>query len=364
MSPSREFWLGRRVFVTGHTGFKGAWLSLWLQSLGAEVHGFGLEPPTMPSLYEVAGVGRGMASDVRADVRDAAALSDSMRAAAPAVVLHLAAQSLVTTSYAQPVETYAVNVMGSVHLLEALRRVAGVRAVVMVTTDKCYENREWIHPYRESDRLGGRDPYSNSKACAELVTDAYRRSFLSGETSCAVASARAGNVIGGGDWADNRLLPDCIRTFTAGEPVLLRHPNAVRPWQHVLEPLAGYLRLAECLSGEYGSRYAEAWNFAPDPGDDAPVGVVAAKVAILWGGSARVAHEAVCDRPHEARLLRLDATKAQIVLGWRPRWRLDHALEETVAWYRRWSKGEDMRLASLSQIASYDRDAEGALLSS
>jgi CDP-glucose 4,6-dehydratase len=263
----------------------------------------------------------------------------------------------VAKSYARPVETYATNVMGSVHLLDAVRRTGGVRAVVMVTSDKCYENREWVHGYRETDRLGGRDPYSSSKACAELVIDAYRQSFMSCERSCVVASARAGNVIGGGDWAANRLLPDCIRAFTAGEPVTLRCPNAVRPWQHVLEPLAGYLRLAERLSGEGGRRYAEGWNLAPDPRDDARVGSVAAKVAALWGEAARVVHETGSDQLHEAGLLRLDATKAHAVLGWRPRWCLDEALEQTVAWYRRWAKGEDMRRVSLSQIAAYGGEA-------
>ncbi len=263
------FWQGRRVFLTGHTGFKGGWLSLWLAELEAEVHGYALAPPTEPNFFTVAGVGKRLASSVIADIRDAAALERALQAARPEVVLHLAAQPLVRQSYAEPAETFAVNVMGTVNLFEAVRRTPGVKAVVNVTTDKCYENREWVWPYRENEALGGHDPYSGSKACSELATAAWRRSFLDA-AGVQLASARAGNVIGGGDWAADRLVPDFLRALDAGRPLVVRSPLATRPWQHVLGPLSGYLMLAEKLCAE-GTAFAEAWNFGPDEADARPV---------------------------------------------------------------------------------------------
>ena len=352
MTP--EVWRGRRVFITGHTGFKGGWLSLWLQQLGAEVTGYALPPPTEPSLYELARVGEGMLGH-SADIRDLPTLMAAMREAQPDVVFHLAAQSLVRESYRNPVETYATNVLGTVHVLESVRQTHGVRAVVIVTSDKCYENREWIWGYRENEAMGGRDPYSNSKGCAELVTAAWRHSYFDPrrypEQGVALASARAGNVIGGGDWAEDRLIPDLLRAFERGQPAVIRHPDAIRPWQHVLEPLAGYLRLAEkLLDGE--ASFAEAWNFGP--GDDAavPVRHVADRLARYWGSGARWEH-APGEHPHEANVLLLDSSKARHRLDWRPRWSLDEALERTIAWHRACREGTDCRDVTLRQIREY-----------
>jgi CDP-glucose 4,6-dehydratase len=350
-----QFWRGRRVLVTGHTGFKGSWLCLWLASLGAEVHGYALSPPTDPALFDVAKVGDLLAASKIADVRDCEALSAAVGCARPEVVFHLAAQPLVRYSYRAPVETYAVNVMGTVHLLEAVRQNDCVRAVVSVTTDKCYENREWPWGYRENEPLGGHDPYSSSKACAELVSAAYRASFLA-ESGVALATARAGNVIGGGDWAADRLLPDFLRAIDAGETLTIRSPGAIRPWQHVLEPLSGYLALAEALV-ESRTQAAEAWNFGPVDDDARPVGWIldhlAARVPELrWQ----------CDsapQPHEANYLKLDSSKARSRLGWAPRWRLDKALDMTVTWHRAWRQGDDMRALSLAQIAEYVNYAGG-----
>lgn len=344
-------WRGKRVFLTGHTGFKGSWLALWLRRLGAEVYGYSLDPPTAPSLFEVAGVAEGLAGDERGDIRDYDRMQAALVAARPEVVIHFAAQPLVRASYQQPLETLAVNVMGSANLLEAVRSVESVRRVLIITTDKCYENREWPYPYRELDPLGGHDPYSASKACAELVTATYRSSFLAEQGRCVVATARAGNVIGGGDWADDRLVPDCVRAFAEGREVRLRYPDAVRPWQHVLEPLAGYLRLLEAM--EEGVEYAEAWNFGPGAEGDATVGEVASTVARLWGDG-RVVHVGNAGDPHEAGLLRLETTKARSKLGWRPRWDLERALGETVDWYRAWRRGEAMERVTLAQIERYE----------
>jgi CDP-glucose 4,6-dehydratase len=343
------FWRGRRVFVTGHTGFKGSWLCLWLQHAGASVHGYALSPPTTPSLYAAANVQQGMAGHTQADVRDAAALAEALSAAAPEVVLHLAAQPLVRQSYAAPAETYAVNVLGTVHLLDAVRACPGVRAVVNVTTDKCYENREWVWGYRENDALGGRDPYSSSKACSELVTSAYRASFF-GDGRTGLASARAGNVIGGGDWAEDRLLPDFFRAHDQGRSVDIRHPHATRPWQHVLEPLAGYLMLARRLV-EQGPAFASAWNFGPAEGDARTVGWVLDQLCTRLPGAAwrHVGDEQV----HEANLLRLDSSRVAKELGWSPRWGLQRALEETVTWHRAWRDGRDMRSLCLQQIDAF-----------
>lgn len=347
------FWTGRRVLVTGHTGFKGGWLCLWLRHMGAEVIGYALEPPTQPSLFESARVGKGMHS-VLGDVRDFEALWSVVRESRPEVIFHLAAQPLVMPAYRQPLETYAINVLGTVHLLEAVRRTAGVRVVVNVTSDKCYENREWLWGYREDEPMGGHDPYSSSKGCAELVTAAYRRSFFAHrptQAGVALASARAGNVIGGGDWAEDRLVPDVIRSFQAGRAVTLRQPDAVRPWQHVLEPLGGYLTLAERLWRD-GPDFAQGWNFGPSEADARPVGWLVERLAALWG-------EGACWRlsdtphPHEARYLKLDCTKARVQLNWWPRWPLDRALTETVSWYRAAHAGVDMRAFSLRQLERF-----------
>lgn len=347
----RDFWRGRRVFLTGHTGFKGSWLALWLTQMGAEVHGYALAPPTNPSLFEVANVASRLASSTLADIRDGAALAQAMAAARPSVVLHLAAQPLVRYSYAAPAETFAVNVMGVVHLLEAVRATPGVVAVVNVTTDKCYENREWVWPYRENEALGGHDPYSSSKACAELVTAAYRRSFLAA-AGVALASARAGNVIGGGDWAADRLLPDFLRALDAGKPLVIRSPQATRPWQHVLEPLAGYLSLTERLCAPDAVAFADAWNFGPDEADARPVQWIVERLCEQVPGATWQ-----CDgapQLHEANNLRLDSAKAKSLLGWQPRWSLAEALERTVSWHQAWRRGEDMAAVSLGQIRDYE----------
>ena len=340
------FWRGRRVFVTGHTGFKGAWLCLWLTELGAEVTGYALAPPTDPSLFVVAGVERRL-RHILGDVRDGAALAAAVAEARPEIVLHLAAQSLVRESYVDPVGTYATNVMGTINLLEAVRRVDAVRAAICVTSDKCYENRETDRPYREDDAMGGFDPYSSSKGCSELVTAAYRRSFF-GEGGAAIASARAGNVIGGGDWAKDRLIPDLLAGFAAGARPVIRFPGAVRPWQHVLEPLSGYMRLAEVLCRGDGTA-AEGWNFGPDEVDARPVGWIADRLAALWGDGA--AWDLTGEpQPHEAKVLKLDCAKARARLEWTPRWNLDEALRRTVDWRRAFEAGADMTDFSLGQI--------------
>ena len=353
MTPG--FWRGKRVFLTGHTGFKGSWLSLWLQALEAEVHGYALAPSTTPDLFTLARVGEGLASSTIADVRDADALRAAMQAAQPELVIHMAAQPLVRHSYVDPAGTFATNVMGVVHLLEAVRAVASVRAVVNVTTDKCYENREWAWGYRESEPMGGHDPYSSSKGCAELVTSAYRRSFLA-QADVALASARAGNVIGGGDWSEDRLIPDMLKAFGKGEPVVIRNPGAVRPWQHVLEPLSGYLTLAEGLHAR-GQEFAEGWNFGPADDDARPVRWIADRLVALWGDGARWEHDGSA-QPHEAHLLKLDCSKARQRLGWRPQWALADTLGRIVRWQRAASSGADMRAACLAEIGDYSKSMQ------
>jgi CDP-glucose 4,6-dehydratase len=348
------FWRGKKIFLTGHTGFKGGWLSLWLQQLGAEVTGYALPPPTDPCLFEVAQVARGMTSIV-GDIRDGAALNAAMRAAAPDIVFHMAAQPLVRRSYIDPVETYSTNVMGTVHLLEAVRQTPSVRAVVNVTSDKCYDNREWVWGYREEEAMGGFDPYSNSKGCAELVTSAYRNSFFNPEKydehRVALASARAGNVIGGGDWAEDRLIPDMLRAIAEKRPVVIRNPHAIRPWQHVLEPLSGYLLLAQKLC-EQGVAYAEGWNFGPSDEDAKPVQWIVENLARQWGeGASWQLDEG--DHPHEAHYLKLDCSKARMRLDWQPRWGLAHTLGMIVAWQRAWQAQQDMRSLTLRQIEQY-----------
>jgi CDP-glucose 4,6-dehydratase len=344
-----NFWKSRKVFITGHTGFKGSWLTLWLLSMGAEVCGYALDPPTEPSLYRLLALD-GQFRSVRGDTRDLAALEAAMHASAPEVVIHLAAQPLVRLSYQNPVETYSTNVLGAVHLLDAVRRTPSVRAVVVITSDKCYENQEWPWPYREHDPMGGHDPYSSSKGCAELVTSAYRRSFFA-DGHVAIASARAGNVIGGGDWALDRLVPDVVRAFAANQPVVIRDPEAVRPWQHVLEPLSGYLTLAQRLVTD-GPAFAEPWNFGPADSDARPVRYLVSEMARLWGDSAHWESTEAAHLP-EAHLLRLDSSKSRALLGWRPRWNIDQTLARTVEWYKAFYNGEDVRACALSQIQSF-----------
>ena len=345
------FWQNKRVFLTGHTGFKGSWLSLWLQHLGAELVGYALESPSSPSMFEVAAVGEGMTS-LYGDICDLEALSSSLRQFQPEIVIHMAAQSLVRLSYREPVKTYATNVMGSVNLLEAVRNCPSVRAVVMVTSDKCYENREWPWGYRENEAMGGYDPYSNSKGCSELVTAAYRQSFFEpGSHSASVASGRAGNVIGGGDWALDRLIPDMVRATENGQPVNVRNPEAVRPWQHVLEPLSGYLTLAEQLY-ENGSALSGGWNFGPREDDARTVRWIAERFTTLWGQGASWVQD-TGSHPHEAHYLKLDCSKARADLGWVPRWSLDHTLATIVDWHRAYKQGANMRRLTIEQIDSY-----------
>jgi CDP-glucose 4,6-dehydratase len=345
-----HFWRGRSVLLTGHTGFKGAWLALWLQQLGARVTGFSSGVPTDPSLYELARVGEGIES-VEGDVRDSVAVAAAIGAATPEIVIHMAAQSLVRPSFIEPRETYETNVMGTVNVLDAVRAVGdGVRAVVNVTSDKCYENREWEWGYREEESMGGHDPYSSSKGCAELVTSAFRRSFFAAPEGTRLASARAGNVIGGGDWGRDRLLPDIMRAALAGEEVRVRNPNSVRPWQHVLNPLSGYLVLAQALWDS--PEHARGWNFGPPEQDARPVGWIVERACRLWPQELR----SVLDEgphPHEARYLKLDSSRARTRLGWRPLLGLDAALEATVAWYGKLHAGEDMRVVTLGQIESF-----------
>jgi CDP-glucose 4,6-dehydratase len=353
MNPG--FWNGKRIFLTGHTGFKGSWLSLWLQSLGADVTGYALNPPTNPSLFEVAKVAAGMRSII-GDVRDLDSLQKAMQDASPDIVIHMAAQPLVRYSYANPVETYATNVMGSVHILESVRNTKSVKAVVNVTSDKCYENKEWVWGYREDEAMGGYDPYSNSKGCAELVTSAYRSSFFNpehyNEHGVAVASARAGNVIGGGDWAVDRLIPDFIRAIVAGETVVIRSPNAIRPWQHVLEPLSGYLILAEKLYVQ-GNQFAEAWNFGPGDDDAKSVEWIISQLVSNWGNGASFKADASASNLHEAHFLRLDCSKARMNLGWKPKWDTAETIKRICAWHKAHLNMQDMKVYALGEIAQY-----------
>lgn len=346
----RAFWSGRRVFLTGHTGFKGSWLALWLQAMGAELKGYALPPETTPDLFGVARVADGMESEF-GDIRDLDRMRDSMTRFDPEVVIHMAAQPLVRLSYRDPVGTYATNVMGTVNVLEAARACGSLRAIVAVTTDKCYENREWPWGYRENEPMGGHDPYSNSKGCAELVCAAYRNSFFSAPGAAGLASARAGNVIGGGDWAEDRLVPDILRAIDAGQPVRIRNPLSTRPWQHVLEPLSGYLLLAERLAGD-GARFAEGWNFGPRDEDARPVQWIVDRMIELWGAGASWERDEGF-QPHEARFLKLDISKAREAMGWQPRWSLGTALGRIVNWHRAWRDGADMRAVCVDEIESY-----------
>lgn len=361
----KDFFVGKKIFITGHTGFKGSWLCLWLHSLGAQVTGYALDPPTTPSLFEAAKVGE-LVKSVIADVRDLERLKSEMLAASPDIVIHMAAQPLVRDSYKIPVETFAINVMGTVHLLEAVRHCPTVRAVVNVTTDKCYENREWVWGYRENEPMGGYDPYSSSKGCSELVTAAYRNSYFTPQSfnlstpqrsTPAVATARAGNVIGGGDWAGDRLVPDIVRAIMAGEKVRIRNPHATRPWQHVLEPLSGYLTLAHRLVEE-GATYAEGWNFGPPEDDAKPVEWIVKRLCELWGrGAGYEIDKGV--HPHEAHYLKLDCSKAHMRLGWQPRWDLEFSLRQIIEFVRVFNDGGDVRGCVMEQIAKYESGLGG-----
>lgn len=348
-----EFWRGRKVFLTGHTGFKGAWLSEWLLDLGAELTGYALAPPTQPALFDQLGLAERMDHHI-GDISDRAAVQAALQAADPQIVLHMAAQPLVRDSYDDPIGTYQTNVMGTAHVLEACRQLSNLAAVVVVTTDKCYENREWHWGYREDEAMGGYDPYSSSKACTELVTAAYRRSFFQPNAegrAVQIGSARAGNVIGGGDWARDRLIPDAMRAFAKGESVQIRYPDSIRPWQHVLEPLGGYLRLAECLVREPDGRYAEGWNFGPADHDAVSVRQVLDRLCQNWPGAGWDAVGG--DHPHEAGFLKLDCSKARARLNWTPKLDLDTALDWTRQWYQAANKQDDLRALTARQIADY-----------
>ncbi|GAC1423616.1 MAG: CDP-glucose 4,6-dehydratase [Acidobacteriaceae bacterium] len=357
MTANSFNWHGKRVFLTGHTGFKGGWLALWLASKGAIVRGFALDPYTEPNLLAVANIAS-VVDDLRGDIRDAATLEPALRDFAPEVVFHMAAQPLVRLSYSDPIGTYETNVIGTAKVLDAIRRTPSVRAVVSITTDKCYENKEWVWGYRETDPLGGYDPYSSSKACAEIVSAAFRQSYfpvdkLGTAHSTGIATARAGNVIGGGDWSLDRLIPDLVRGFLAGEPVLIRRPHAIRPWQHVLEPLAGYIALAEHLLSDNPARYATAYNFGPSDDDAREVGWIVEKMVGFWGNGAKW----VLDPDpgvHEAGYLKLDASRAKADLAWAPRLNLETALQWLVEWYRAWQSGANMHDVTLKQIHAYE----------
>jgi CDP-glucose 4,6-dehydratase len=353
--PDHSFWAGRKVFLTGHTGFKGSWLSLWLHGLGANVTGYALDPPTQPNLFQQAGIA-GVVRSIHGDIRNFPRFKSALTESKPDVVIHMAAQSVVRRGYEAPIDTYSTNVMGTVHLFEALRQINQSCVVVNVTSDKCYENREWAWGYREIDSLGGHDPYSNSKACAELVTSAFRDSYFSTTgaepSKVAVATARAGNVVGGGDWTTDQLIPDLMRAFLASQPCKIRSPHAIRPWQFVLEPLRGYLLLAQRLHRD-GERFASAWNFGPAEKDTRPVSWIAKELARLWGNRAEW-NEDARTYPPETHNLRLDSSKAQASLDWHPVLSLNVALEWIVEWYRAFQKGDDLGRLTLRQIERYE----------
>ncbi len=347
----REFWNGKKVLITGHTGFKGSWLAFWLNSLGAEVGGYALAPEDSPNLFENLDLANQIDSTI-GDVCDLPHFEKTLQTFQPQIVFHLAAQSLVRRSYRQPIETYQTNVIGTVNILDAIRRADFVKSVVVITTDKVYENNEWHWAYRENERLGGFDPYSNSKACAELAVAAYRNSFFAEKSDCLIATARAGNVIGGGDWSEDRLLPDVFRSLIFGNALEIRNPHSIRPWQHVLEPLSGYLRLAEKLyAGE--KSFAEAWNFGPSEEDSKPVGWILEKIKIIWNEPVnwKIGTE---KQPHEARLLKLDSTKAKHELNWLPKLNLNEAVKLTAEWYRGFKDKKDLAQLTAEQIKSYE----------
>lgn len=345
------FWQGKRVLLTGHTGFKGSWLSLWLQTMGAKLRGIALPPPTSPALFEIARVAESMDHCIT-DIRDYSAVSAHMDEFQPEIVIHMAAQPLVRLSYSNPIETYETNVMGTVNVLEAARHTSSIKAIVNITTDKCYENREWLWGYREDEAMGGHDPYSSSKGCAELVSSAYRKSFFN-NSKIAMATARAGNVIGGGDWAFDRLVPDILRALEKDEPVLIRNPLAIRPWQHVLEPLYGYLLLAQHLYNQ-GQVYAEGWNFGPNDEDSRTVQWIVEKLSKNWTDSTRWSLE-IGNHPHEANFLKLDISKARQHLQWVPQWPLETAIKNIAEWHKAWLNGNDMRSICIEQINTYSK---------
>ena len=350
----KDFWLGRKVFLTGHTGFKGSWLAIWLDSLGALVTGYSLESPTTPAMFNVAGVDGAIYKSVLGDICDSENLTKIMQDAEPEVVIHMAAQSLVRDSYVDPVGTYKTNIMGTINVFEAARKTPSVKAILNVTTDKCYENKEWEWGYRENEPMGGHDPYSNSKACSELITNSYRASFFKA-ADISIATGRAGNVIGGGDWAKDRIVPDAIRAFMGNKPLVVRNPLATRPWQHVLEPLSGYLILCQQLI-LHPNDFDQGWNFGPGDADTQPVSHLVDIVAKQWGQD--VYWELDKDaHPLEARDLKLDCSKARTLLKWCPVWNIDGALYQTVSWYKAWLNNEDMLHYSRSQIAAYQGDS-------
>jgi len=353
VSPS--FWKNKRVFLTGHTGFKGSWLSLWLQSMGAIVKGYALSPPTTPSLFLEAQVEQYMESFI-GDIRDLDVLKEQMTSFNPEILIHMAAQPLVRLSYSEPLETYTTNVIGTVNVLEAAKSCSALKSIVSVTTDKCYENKEWSWGYRENEPMGGHDPYSSSKGCAELVTSAYRRSYFYTPETPSLASARAGNVIGGGDWADDRLIPDILRAFENKVPVIIRNPLSTRPWQHVLEPLSGYLVLAEKLYTE-GDAYAEGWNFGPKEESAQPVNWILDKLVKNWGNGASWELDKN-NNPHEAGFLKLDCSKAASRLNWQPKWGLEHTLNLIVDWHQKWLEGHSIKEQCLKEIESYQTETE------
>ena len=351
VNPS--FWKEKKVFLTGHTGFKGSWLSLWLQSMGAIVKGYSLAPPTNPSLFVEADVATNMDSEI-GDIRDLELLKESMLNFNPEILIHMAAQPLVRLSYIEPVDTYTTNVIGTVNVLEAARSCPNLKVIVSVTTDKCYENKEWAWGYRENEPMGGHDPYSSSKGCAELVTSAYRNSFFNTKDTAALATARAGNVIGGGDWAEDRLIPDILKAFENSNAVVIRNPLSTRPWQHVLEPLSGYLVLAEHLF-TFGQEYAEAWNFGPKEEDCKPVNWILDQMVATWGAGASWELDKN-NNPHEAGFLKLDCSKAATRLNWQPKWNLENTLHSIVTWHKSWIKKEDLKQKCLQEITLYSKN--------
>jgi CDP-glucose 4,6-dehydratase len=347
------FWKGKKVFITGHTGFKGSWLSLWLQDMGAIVKGYALDPNTNPNLFTQAKVAQNMDSEI-GDITDLNHISDSMKIFNPDVLIHMAAQPLVRLSYQEPVLTYTTNVMGTVNVLEAARKCTNLKAIISVTTDKCYENKEWPWGYRENEPMGGHDPYSSSKGCVELVTAAYRKSFFNDEHPAFLASARAGNVIGGGDWSADRLIPDILKAFEKNEPVIVRNPMSTRPWQHVLEPLSGYLVLAQHLFEE-GSNVAEGWNFGPKDEDCKPVSWILDRMVTNWGNGASWELDKN-NNPHEAGYLKLDCSKAAMRLNWYPKWNLEHTLESIINWHQQYIAQKNIQEQCLLEIAKYQKD--------
>lgn len=347
------FWNNKKVYLTGHTGFKGSWIALWLQQMGANVKGFALAPPTDPALFTVAKVGANMQSDI-GNICDYETLKKSMLSFNPDVVIHMAAQPLVRYSYINPIETYQTNVLGTVHVLEAAKNCTNTKAIVSVTTDKCYENKEWAWGYRENEPMGGHDPYSSSKGCAELVTSAYTKSFFNDNNSANLASARAGNVVGGGDWAGDRLIPDILRAFEKSEPVIIRNPLSTRPWQHVLEPLSGYLVLAQHLYND-GASFAEGWNFGPKDDDCKTVEWILTKMQSFWGDGATWQLDKE-NNPHEANFLKLDCSKAKHRLHWEPRWNLNHTLKLIVDWHQKWLNKENMNQVCIQEIENYNKN--------